>query len=309
MLKAKVVVVTRTKDRKLLLGRAIESVLGQRHQDWAHVIINDGGGRDHVEPLVERQRERYAGRVLVLHNEKCLGMEAASNVGLRATSSDYVTIHDDDDTWHPEFLETMVPRLERKQRPTIRGVVSRSLRVVETIEGPELREISRDPFNGALRQLTLYGIAGGNLFPPISFLYERAVHDEIGYFREDFPVLGDWEFNLRFLARWDIDVVRRALANYHHRHKPTEGIYANTISAADDLHALYTSALLNELLRADLEKGRVGIGHLANIAHGQRDVLHTLHGVADQQRQMTTLFSYMKDKIWNAGKRVGLIRD
>jgi hypothetical protein len=177
------------------------------------------------------------------------------------------------------------------------------------IDGEQVREISREPFNGFLEQITLFQLAGANLFPPISFLYERAVLDEIGLYREDFPVLGDWELNLRFLSRWDIDVVTRPLAHYHHRITPTDGIYANTVMAARHLHKLYEAVLRNELLRADVKSGKTGLGHWTNVARELHELAQQMRGVEAQQRQMTTLFSYMKDKLWNAGKRVGLIRD
>jgi hypothetical protein len=67
--------------------------------------------------------------------------------------------------------------------------------------------------------------------------------------------------------------------------------------------------LRNELLRADLASGLVGLGHLTCVARELHVLLQQVRGVEAQQRQMTTLFGYMKDKIWNAGKRVGLIRD
>ena len=47
-----VAVITRTKDRPILLRRAIESVLRQSFGEWVHVIINDGGNPSTVDFLV-----------------------------------------------------------------------------------------------------------------------------------------------------------------------------------------------------------------------------------------------------------------
>jgi len=38
--------------------------------------------------------------------------------------------------------------------------------------------------------------------PPIAFLYERAAGEAVGHYRIDLPVLGDWDFNLRFAERF-----------------------------------------------------------------------------------------------------------
>jgi glycosyltransferase involved in cell wall biosynthesis len=50
----KVAVVTRTKDRPVLLERAIQSVHSQTMKDFIHVIYNDGGDASSVDALVEK---------------------------------------------------------------------------------------------------------------------------------------------------------------------------------------------------------------------------------------------------------------
>ena len=69
-----------------------------------------------------------------------------------------------------------------------------------------------------------------NRFPPIAFLYERAAGEAIGNYRTDLPVLGDWDFNLRFAERFGIGVIPEALAYWHHRTKfgGLSRLYANS---------------------------------------------------------------------------------
>ncbi len=59
--RARVTVITRTKDRPLMLRRCMESVLGQSFPDWLHVIVNDGGNPHVVDLLVAEYAARYAG--------------------------------------------------------------------------------------------------------------------------------------------------------------------------------------------------------------------------------------------------------
>ena len=54
---SRVVVVTRTKDRPVLLRRAMESVLSQSFQDWVHVVVNDGGDPVPVDWLAAEYRD------------------------------------------------------------------------------------------------------------------------------------------------------------------------------------------------------------------------------------------------------------
>ena len=76
-------VVTRTKDRVVLLRRAVESVLHQSYRNWTMVIVNDGGSPREVDDLVEAYAAEAGGRIRVVHNPKSLGMEGASKVGHR----------------------------------------------------------------------------------------------------------------------------------------------------------------------------------------------------------------------------------
>ncbi len=47
-------------------------------------------------------------------------------------------------------------------------------------------------------------------------LVPSQLYEDIGPFKEDYPVLGDWEFNLRFLERHKIGLIPRELEYYHH---------------------------------------------------------------------------------------------
>jgi hypothetical protein len=60
-------------------------------------------------------------------------------------------------------------------------------------------------------------------------MYKRELLDEIGLYREDLPVLGDWEFNLRFALRFKIHVIPESLAYYHKRiQTDNKAIFSNT---------------------------------------------------------------------------------
>lgn len=56
----RVAVITRTKDRPVMLERCAESVLGQTYKDWVHVIVNDGGNPTTVELTLAPFHNEYA---------------------------------------------------------------------------------------------------------------------------------------------------------------------------------------------------------------------------------------------------------
>ncbi len=239
----RVAVITRTKNRPLLLRRALRSVLAQSFADWEQIVVNDGGA---AAPVDEEVRAIADPRVRVVHHEYSQGMEAASNSGLQASQSEYCVIHDDDDSWSPDFLAQTVARLTQRERPA--AVVTHSTLVMERIEGHHVVEIERRPFNVDLHAVDLLSLAFQNRFPPISFVFSRAVLEKIGGYDDKMPVLGDWDFNLRFAREADIAVLPVELANYHQRPLETS-VYGNSLYAASHQHHITRAYLVNKLLR------------------------------------------------------------
>lgn len=256
-----VAVITRTKNRVLLLERAVRSVLDQTFKDWQHIVVNDGGEPQSVDDLLKKYENGYGGRLTVIHNPQSLGMEGASNAGIKASASKYVVIHDDDDSWEPEFLERCIREYEHCPFSTVKGVVTHMTQIFERIEGDSVIEERRQIYDPELVAISLPQISEINRFLPISFLFERSVLDEIGLFDENLPVIGDWEFNIRYFMKYDVLVVKEALANYHVRTNAAPE-YENTVTAGSDAHLFHRALMVNKHIRDDLENGRLSKGAL-----------------------------------------------
>jgi len=257
----KVSVITRTKDRPKLLERAIKSVHNQSYTDFVHVIINDGGDSEPVDRLIEEYKGLTKGRIKVIHNKQSHGMEAASNKAIKSVDSVYVAIHDDDDTWHPQFLERTVGHLEET---SAKGVVVRTDKITEDLHSDgAVTHIKTERWLPEVKAINLYRQCITNQMTPITFIYRREVFHEIGYYDEDLPVCGDWDFGIRFLQKYDIDFLDPgfALANYHHRtYRP--GAEGNTSYAGNDKARYWTNYLVNKYLREELAEGRLGVGYI-----------------------------------------------
>ncbi len=292
---ARVAVITRTKNRTLLLRRAIESVIKQRYEDWIHVIVNDGGAMAPLDLLVAEYRPLYRDRVVVIHNQESVGMQEASNIGLDAAHSDFLVVHDDDDSWHPNFLRKVISYFRR--HPATMGVVTDSIIIHERVEGDAIRETRRSDYP-APPSVNLFRMAAENQFAPISFVYRRQVHDEIGRFDNRFTVLGDWDFNLRFLVKHDIEVLPEPLAYYHHREAGDNSDYGNSVVAGQSEHVRKLHVFQNTYLRDDIEKGRFGLGSMVNISRA-------LH---DQSRHREMLYDLNKRHFWEFGKFLPFVR-
>ena len=207
-----VAIVTRTKDRPVLLARAFASILAQEHQDWHLYLVNDGGEREQVDELVALYEPAFAGRISVTHNGRSIGMEAASNLALVRCTGDFVAVHDDDDAWHPEFLRQCVDYLNDSPNLQFAAVITNCIVVNERIEGDTVVEESRSNWAYWMPVVTLSRMSEGNIFPPICLLLRHSVASAIGLFNEALPVLGDWDYNLRILSIGDIGSVKEPIA-------------------------------------------------------------------------------------------------
>ncbi|MDD3012979.1 MAG: glycosyltransferase [Candidatus Gastranaerophilales bacterium] len=262
---SKVSIIVRTKDRLLFLKRAIESISGQTFKDWEAIIVNDGGIKTDIEDFIMPYKKTFNDKIKLIHTkEKTKLRPVAANIGIKSSKCKYIVIHDDDDSWEPEFLEKCVKLLEETD---YKGVVTYSNAVYEKVEKDKIKKIFTEPFNKDMNCASLYKMASNNTFPPISFVYKREVHDEIGYYDEELEVLEDWEFNLRFLQKKDIFVIPEFLANYHLRPDIKEQNLANTIFGSGiAVHKKYDSIIRNRLLRQDIANNCQGIGFLVNFS-------------------------------------------
>jgi len=228
-----VAVVMRTKDRPVMLDRAVRDVLSQTRADWQLVIVDDAGDAEAVDAVVARYAHEAFGRVRVLHRAKSTGMEAASNAGITASASELLCIHDDDDTWQPTFLQRTVEHLRTHSEES--AVVVRTEIVHEHQEGTTLVEDDRFLSWPRLHGMRLADFMTVNRTTPIAVMHRRRVHDELGLFREDLPVVGDYEFHLRLLQHGPVGFLDLPLARWHLR-PSAAGADSNSMFAMDDAH-------------------------------------------------------------------------
>lgn len=246
-----VAIIMRTKNRPLCLPRALASVHQQKFKNWQLVVVNDGGDENIVEAALKPFREIYADRLVVIHHPISLGMSEASNAAIRASSSEFIVVHDDDDSWHPDFLQEAVAFLRDTNNDDCCGVITQTVQVLEEIVDDKIIERERRDFNSAENPQTrvnLLRLLMQNNITTISYVFRRSVIDKIGYFN-NLPVLDDWDFNIRCALHYEIGVIQKHLANYHHRITQQNSAYGNSIIATSNVCLQYETMIRNAGLR------------------------------------------------------------
>lgn len=92
------------------IEKAIRSVLDQTVADLELLVLDDGS-TDNTCEIVEALSAQDS-RIVLIRNERNLGVARTRNRGLEQFQGRYVAFLDSDDVWHPEKLETQLARMQ-----------------------------------------------------------------------------------------------------------------------------------------------------------------------------------------------------
>jgi glycosyltransferase involved in cell wall biosynthesis len=284
MSRPRIAIAMRTRQRSRLLRRALESVAAQTFADW-RLSLADQGDFEATEQLIREFGPEFAARVRHMPAPPGLSLGALLNLATDAVDSDFITTLDDDDTWHPRFLEVMEAALTHKPDPEFGGVACQSERVFESMDANgEITTLSRQPFPG-FRRVRIQDLFSGPLFRVNAFMYERACREVIGPHDEDLPAGEDWEFHIRFICRYDIAVVRACLACHHTREQP--GAAEPEIGSAAYLEGVYRDLRMVPQLNRRLRR------YFA----GQEDPVVLIQAFGQLEKAMNRRFGLLEKEI------------
>ena len=195
-----IAVVIPTYSRPQLIARALKSLFNQTYQDWRCVIVKNG--RD-MRPDYHRSLELFEQdeRINVLYTPNP-SLPRALNDGFRFLQDEYCAVLEDDDEWHPSFLERMVTFME-----TWQDVGALYCDQVEIHEGKEVNWVGtyRKPFNRRIL-LKHNWIA----FPMVMFRRECLLE-----FDENCGGATDWDTWLRMSAKHKFFRLAETLVTHH----------------------------------------------------------------------------------------------
>jgi GT2 family glycosyltransferase len=183
-------VIVPTKNRPELLQDTLASINAQTYQNWEVVVVNDGGAD--VSGLVSGLDVH--GRFRYLCHPRSLGLSAARNSGIRFSRGEVLCYLDDDDTFRPGHLQTVVETLVDRQADF---VYTEAQYIHEQVTNGKRLETGRStPCSGIEWSKELLHVT--NFIPVNTWAHRRKLLDSAGLFDTGLNALEDWDMLLRF---------------------------------------------------------------------------------------------------------------
>ncbi|WP_161945984.1 glycosyltransferase [Halalkaliarchaeum desulfuricum] len=184
-----------TYERPEFLRGAIETALGQTHNDLDIVVVDDGSSEQYAEEIVAE----FPEIVRCVRHKENKGLSAARNTGVSESSSEYIAFLDDDDRWHREKIARQVDALERNDTAGIATCL-----VGAITPNNELIHCEQSAPSGDCSETIL---VGNQIGTPSRVLVRRDAFKDVGGFDESLPTKQDWDFYIRLCQQWTVAAV------------------------------------------------------------------------------------------------------
>ncbi len=185
-------------NRSELLKRALDSVVSQSLPPRQVIVVDDGSTDDMATVL----HSEFSTAVRVI-SQKNAGVSRARNVGISASSHEWIAFLDSDDEWHPRKLEKQADFLTQNSE----------FQICHSDEIWIRKGVRVNPKKHHAK-------SGGWIFPkclpicaisPSAAIINRAVFSDVGVFDESLPVCEDYDMWLRVTSRYPVGFVNEQL--------------------------------------------------------------------------------------------------
>ena len=226
------------------LATAVRSVLAQTFQNFEIIIIDDGSTDDLADALTPFDDPPMR----LLTHDRRRGAAAARNTGIAAARGDYVAFLDADDEWLPAKLAKQLAVMATAP-PKAHASTTAFFYHLPSRPKPEQRVIDG---NLPLRKRLLWGC---DLSPGSTLLVRRECFEQIGLFDTSMPRLEDWDWLLRYSARYEMTYLNEPLARVHMTNPPPLAQVQVSVERMQSKHEASVSAnsrLGRRIFRASL---------------------------------------------------------
>lgn len=174
------------------IARTIESVVAQNYPDLEYIII-DGASKDDTSNIVSSFKDKLNIKYI---SEPDKGIYDAMNKGVKLASGEVIGILNSDDLFdNDKVLATIASAFEEKKIDAVYGDVKYfSQDVDKTLRYWHAGEYKKE------------NLANGWAIPHPALFVRCSVYEKCGLFNTDFKIAGDYEFILRILKNYPINL-------------------------------------------------------------------------------------------------------
>jgi len=214
------------------IAECLSDLVNQTIADQLEIVIIDAASPQNERAVVEAFQERFP-RIRYQRTPTRIGIYAAWNMAVKLARGDYLISCSTNDRLRPDACEILARTLD--ENPHVSLVYGNSF----------LTKVPHQTFDQA-------SLCGLYLWPGFSYenlldhcmvgphpMWRRSVHDDIGYFDEQFVALGDQDFWLRLAERHKLLNVPDFTGLYYVSQESITGDNDLTQVEADRLHSHY----------------------------------------------------------------------
>lgn len=198
-------IIVRTKDRPVLLKRAIASIAHQTCRPVEVVLVNDGGCDLDITEL-----KYLLGDVALnyVRLEENTGRSHAANVGIENAHGEHIGFLDDDDELYPEHIRVLIDTLANDE---LKIAYTDAEMVFTSLEGDRIVEVFKYVYYS--HDFSPSALLLQNYIPLMCLLFPREVFDEVR-FDETFDIFEDWVFLADLSRKYWFRHIPKATAKY-----------------------------------------------------------------------------------------------
>jgi len=186
------------------LKDAIESVIAQTYKNW-EIIFWDNQSKDNSAKIFNSYKDhRLKYYCADIHTEI---LYKAKNAALKKANGEYIAFLDTDDWWSPEKLQKQIPLFDDPEVGLVYG------NVWIFYQKKNKKKIYKKeilPTGKILNKLLDDYVIGS----PTYVLRKNCIESLDYPFNDNFHIIGDFDINMRFAARWKINCIQSPIAYY-----------------------------------------------------------------------------------------------
>ena len=150
------------------LDESLESLLGQSFSDWEAVICDDASKDSTLEKL-NKYKEKYPEKFVVLHNERNLTLAGTLNRCLAEAKGEYIARMDCDDISVPDRFQKQVEFLDTHPEYAVVGTY------MQSFDETGLHHIIQNK-----QEPTKFDLPKSNAFAHATIMMRKSVYDDLG---------------------------------------------------------------------------------------------------------------------------------